>query len=81
MRTVRELSEKMWPGLAVIPTMAAGATDGRFLNTAGIWTYGVSGLFKEANGSGMHGLNERLRVKSLYEGQAFLYALAKALSD
>jgi len=80
-RTVRELSEQMWPGLPVIPTMAAGATDGRFLNTAGIWTYGVSGLFKEANGSGMHGLNERLRVKSLYEGQAFLYALAKALAE
>ena len=61
-KTVQDLTAKMWPGLKVIPTMAVGATDGRFLNSAGIWTYGVSGLVKEANGSGIHGLNERLSV-------------------
>jgi acetylornithine deacetylase/succinyl-diaminopimelate desuccinylase-like protein len=80
-KTVHDLSEKMWPGLKVIPTMAAGATDGRYLNSAGIWTYGVSGLVKEANGSGMHGLNERLSVKSLYDAQAFLYELARTLAE
>jgi acetylornithine deacetylase/succinyl-diaminopimelate desuccinylase-like protein len=61
--------------------MAAGATDGRFLNVAGIWTYGVSGLIKEANGSGIHGLNERLSVKSLYEGQRFLDELTRAVAN
>ena len=81
LRTVQDLSEKIWPGLKVISTMAAGATDGRFLNSAGIWTYGVSGLVKEANGSGMHGLNERLSVKSFYDAQAFLYALAGTLAE
>jgi acetylornithine deacetylase/succinyl-diaminopimelate desuccinylase-like protein len=79
--TARELTNKIWPGLPVIPTMAVGATDGRFLNAAGIWTYGVTGLFREAKGGGIHGLNERLRVKSLYESQAFLYELAKALAE
>jgi acetylornithine deacetylase/succinyl-diaminopimelate desuccinylase-like protein len=81
MKTVQDLSAKMWPGIPVIPTMAAGATDGRFLNAAGIWTYGVSGMFREASGSGIHGLNERLRTESLYEGQAFLYELAIALAE
>lgn len=80
-KTVGELSAKMWPGLKVIPTMAVGATDGRFLNSAGIWTYGVSGLVKEADGSGMHGLNERLSVKSLYDAQAFLYELARIMAE
>ena len=80
-RTVHDLSAKMWPGLKVIPTMAAGATDGKFLNSAGIWTYGVSGLVKEANGSGMHGLNERLSVKSLYDAQVFLYELVSTLAE
>lgn len=80
-KAVQDLSAKMWPGVPVIPTMAAGATDGRFLNAAGIWTYGVSGLFREASGSGIHGLNERLRTQSLYEGQAFLYELAIVLAD
>ncbi|MES2320398.1 MAG: M20/M25/M40 family metallo-hydrolase [Pseudomonadota bacterium] len=81
MKSVEELTAKMWPGIPVIPTMTAGATDGRFLNSAGIWTYGISGLFKEANGSGTHGLNERLRTESLYEGQTFLYELAIKLAE
>ena len=80
-KAVEELSEKMWPGVPVIPTMAVGATDGRFLNAAGIPTYGVSGLYKEADGSGLHGLNERLRVKSLYEAQQFLDALTVTLAE
>lgn len=80
-KAVQELTNKMWPGLPVLPTMAVGATDARFLNEAGIWTYGVSGLMREANGGGIHGLNERLRVKSLYEAQTFLYELAKLLAD
>lgn len=80
MTTVQNLSEKFWPGLPVIPTMAVGATDGRFMNVAGIWTYGVSGLTKEANGSGIHGLNERLGVKSLYDAQRFLDELTRAVA-
>jgi acetylornithine deacetylase/succinyl-diaminopimelate desuccinylase-like protein len=81
MNTMQAVSQKFWPGVPVIPTMAAGATDGRFLNVAGIWTYGVSGLIKEANGSGIHGLNERLSVKSLYEGQRFLDELTRAVAN
>ena len=80
MRAVEEISEQMWPGVPVIPTMANGATDGRFLNSIGIWTYGISGMFATPQGSGAHGLNERLRVKSLYEGQTYLYRLAKRLA-
>ena len=80
MNTMQALSQKMWPGVPVIPTMTVGATDGRFLNVAGIWTYGVSGLLREANGSGIHGLNERLSVKSLYEGQQFLDELTRAVA-
>jgi acetylornithine deacetylase/succinyl-diaminopimelate desuccinylase-like protein len=70
----------MWPGIPVVPTMSAGATDGRFLNNAGIWTYGVTGLFSGPGGSNAHGLNERLPVKSLYEGHEFNYRLIKRLA-
>ena len=45
LRADRETHRDMWPGVPVIPTMAAGATDGRFLTPAGIPTYGVSGIF------------------------------------
>lgn len=81
MKAVTDLTNQMWPGIPVVPTMSPGGTDGRFLNNAGIWTYGVSGIFHYPDGSNAHGLNERLPVKSLYEGQQFLYDLAKRLSQ
>lgn len=80
LKAVERVTESMWPGLPVIPTMSAGGTDGRFLRNDGIPTYGVSGIFNVTD-SGSHGLNERLRVDALYEGQEFLYRLTKALSS
>ena len=67
-----------WPGVPVVPSMATGATDGRFTNAAGIPTYGVTGMFYDPDGGGTHGLNERIRVRSLYEGRDFLFDLVKA---
>jgi acetylornithine deacetylase/succinyl-diaminopimelate desuccinylase-like protein len=80
MKAVEEISNDMWPGVPVVPTMSTGGTDGRFLNNAGIWTYGISGMFHGPEGSGAHGLNEHIRVKSLYDGQEYLYRLAKRLA-
>ncbi|MYN41576.1 M20/M25/M40 family metallo-hydrolase [Duganella sp. FT109W] len=80
MTAVEEISNAMWPGVPVVPTMSTGGTDGRFLNNAGIWTYGVSGMFHGPEGSGAHGLNEHIRVKSLYDGQEYLYRLGKRLA-
>ena len=74
---IEAVSAQMWPGVPVVPTLAAGATDGRFTINAGIPTYGISGIFHDPDGSGVHGLNERLRVRSLYEGHEFLYRLVK----
>lgn len=81
MRAVEQTSNELWPGIPVVPSLTTGATDGRFLNSARIPTYGVSGLFRDPDGSGVHGLNERLRVRSLYEGHEFLYRVVKLLSQ
>jgi len=64
----------------VIPTLSAGATDGRFLANIGIPTYGITGQFRDADGGGVHGLNERISVKSFYEGHQFLDRLVRALA-
>jgi acetylornithine deacetylase/succinyl-diaminopimelate desuccinylase-like protein len=80
MKAVEEISNDMWPGVPVVPSLLAGGTDGRFLNNAGIWTYGISGMFGGPETSGAHGLNEHIRVKSLYDGQEYLYRLAKRLA-
>jgi acetylornithine deacetylase/succinyl-diaminopimelate desuccinylase-like protein len=74
---VEVVSAQMWPGLPVVPTLLVATTDGRFTINAGIPTYGVSGIFGEPETSGVHGLNERLPVRSLYEGHEFLYRLVK----
>jgi acetylornithine deacetylase/succinyl-diaminopimelate desuccinylase-like protein len=76
-KPVETLAAKMWPGVPVVPFMSAGATDGAFLTPAGIPTYGVSGMFGDPDGNGAHGLNERLRVKSVYDGRDFLYQVVK----
>jgi acetylornithine deacetylase/succinyl-diaminopimelate desuccinylase-like protein len=74
---IEKLTEQMWPGIPVIPAMATGATDGRFLTPAGIPTYGVSGIFADGETTNAHGLNERVGVKQLMEGRIFLYQLVK----
>lgn len=78
---VRALAAEMWPGAAVVPTLATGATDGRFLNAAGIPTYGLSGIFHDAEGPRAHGLNERIRVKSLLDSRRFLHAIVRIYAD
>ena len=80
-KPVETLAAKMWPGVPVVPFMSAGATDGAFLTPAGIPTYGVSGMFGDPDGNGAHGLNERLRVKSVYDGRDFLYQVVKIYAD
>lgn len=78
---IKAAAARHWPGVPVVPTLSTGATDGRFTNAAGIPTYGVTGMFTDPDGNGVHGLNERLRVRSLYEGRDFLFDLVKAYAS
>ena len=80
MSAVEEISVAMWPGVPVIPTMSGGYTDSRWLRNAGIPAYGVSGLFSDPGKSGVHGLNEQVGVKALYDSKEFLYRLVKRLA-
>jgi acetylornithine deacetylase/succinyl-diaminopimelate desuccinylase-like protein len=74
------LTKQTWGDIPVIPTMSTGATDGRFLRAAGIPTYGVSGIFSVPGENNAHGRDEKLRVKSYYEGLEFLYRLVKQVA-
>jgi acetylornithine deacetylase/succinyl-diaminopimelate desuccinylase-like protein len=69
------------PTVPVIPTMSTGATDGRRLRAAGIPTYGVSGLFGDPSDARAHGRDERMLVKSYFDGQEFLRRLVHQLAD
>jgi len=80
MGAIEKLSQQFWPGAVVLPTMSAGATDGSYLRNAGIPTYGHSGLAGEMSDFRAHGKDERVLVKSFYEGDEYLYQLVKMLS-
>ena len=71
------LAKEMFPGVPNLVTMSAGATDAAFLTPVGIPTYGISGNFSDPDGGGVHGLNERIHVKSLMDARAYLYRLMK----
>ncbi|HKU16043.1 MAG TPA: M20/M25/M40 family metallo-hydrolase [Steroidobacteraceae bacterium] len=77
MGPIEKVSARFYPGVPVIPILQPGATDGQFLGPAGIPTYGINGLFLDPDLGGIHGLNERVRVQSLYDGRDFLYELVK----
>jgi acetylornithine deacetylase/succinyl-diaminopimelate desuccinylase-like protein len=79
-QAVTSATEKLWPGVVTVPIMVMGATDGRSLRIAGIPTYGVQGFFIDRDDVRFHGRDERMRVQSFYEGQAFLYDLVKRLA-
>ena len=77
---IEKLAAEFWPGTPVVPTMSAGATDGAFLRNAGIPTYGHEGLATEVSENRAHGRDERVPVKSFYEGLEYLYRLVKLLA-
>jgi acetylornithine deacetylase/succinyl-diaminopimelate desuccinylase-like protein len=80
MGAIEKLSGEFWPGAIVLPIMSAGATDGSFLRSAGIPTYGHSGMAIEIGDSRIHGNDERLAVQSFYQGNEYLYRLVKMLA-
>ena len=81
MQPARKIAERIWPGVVLVPTLSTGYSDGKYLNPSGVPTYGLSGMFEDAEGNHIHGLNERMRVKSLMEGRRFLYEVVKVYGD
>ena len=69
------LAKKHFRGVPLIPAMSTGATDGRYLNAAGIATYGMPGRFGMPDGNGVHGLNERISVVGVLDERDYLFDL------
>jgi acetylornithine deacetylase/succinyl-diaminopimelate desuccinylase-like protein len=78
---LEKLTAEVWPGVPVVPMMQPGATDGEFLNAAGIPTYGIEAVFIGPDLGNIHGLNEYLGVQSLLEGREFMYRLVRSYAE
>jgi acetylornithine deacetylase/succinyl-diaminopimelate desuccinylase-like protein len=82
MDPVTQITRDMWGNIPIIPVMSTGATDSRFYRALGVPAFGVSGLFSDPTvDARAHGRDERMSIKSYYEGQEFLYRLTKALTS
>jgi acetylornithine deacetylase/succinyl-diaminopimelate desuccinylase-like protein len=68
------------PGVPVAPYQESGGTDGRLFRAAGIPTYGVGETFIKDSDVFAHGLNERIPVKSFYDGLEHWYVLVKEVA-
>jgi acetylornithine deacetylase/succinyl-diaminopimelate desuccinylase-like protein len=79
MKTIGDVVQEMWPGVTVMPSLMLGASDGKFLNGAGIPAYGVPGTFLGENDVRAHGKDERIGINEFYQGVDFYDKLLKAL--
>jgi len=79
MAAVTASTNKLWPGIPVIPAMDTGATDGIYLIRAGIPAYGLSGIFRDEDDDRAHGRDERILTQSFDDGVGFVYDLVSSL--
>jgi acetylornithine deacetylase/succinyl-diaminopimelate desuccinylase-like protein len=73
------VARQVWGPVPIVPFMETGATDGLFLRNAGMPVYGISGIPYEVDDVRAHGKDERIFVRSFYQGLDFVYALIRAL--
>ncbi|WP_394761430.1 M20/M25/M40 family metallo-hydrolase [Phenylobacterium sp.] len=78
---MEKVAAKYFPGTPLVPTMSTGASDAIYLSPVGIPTYGVPGFWSGPEGSGAHGLNEHMSVKSVMVGRDYLTELVKTYAD
>jgi len=74
---MKAVAAKHFPGVPLLPAMSSGASDAVYFGQIKMPIYGVPGVFGDPDGNGVHGLNERLRVASLYDGRDYLFDLVK----
>lgn len=76
---IKAVAGSMWPGVPLVPTMSTGATDAIYFGQTPV--YGLSGIFAQPGETHAHGLDERIQVKSLYDGRVFLYQVVKLYAN
>jgi acetylornithine deacetylase/succinyl-diaminopimelate desuccinylase-like protein len=81
MKPLDKVTDEVWPGMTVIPTMATGASDGIYTNAAGLPTYAFTGTAIDLGDVRAHGKDERIRAESYDQGVDFFYRYLKTLTS
>jgi len=77
---IESVVHSMWPGVAVVPSMSAGASDSLFTRNGGIPSYGVSGSWIDVRDIRAHGRDERREEHAFYESVEFTHRLMLELT-
>jgi len=80
-KAMKKTLNETWPGVPLVATMSAGASDGKFTRIAGIPTFGIACMFYELGDNRAHGKDERTEVQDFYDGVDFNYKLIRSLSS
>lgn len=79
MEPLQQVVTQMWK-VQVIPGMDTGASDGVYLDAAGIPSYGITGVGIDVDDIRAHGKDERVRAEAFYAGLHFYYRYLRALT-
>lgn len=78
---VRSIAAETWPSAPIVPLLALGATDSRFLRARGIAAYGLNPIaISESDARRAHGVDERIAVASLRPAIEFFHRLVVELA-
>jgi acetylornithine deacetylase/succinyl-diaminopimelate desuccinylase-like protein len=77
---VTEVVHSMWPGVAVVPTMATGFSDDRQTRNAGMVSYDLAGVWMDVDENRAHGRDERVGAQEFDESVEYTYRLMKVMS-
>jgi acetylornithine deacetylase/succinyl-diaminopimelate desuccinylase-like protein len=80
MAPLERVAAEMWPGAPVIPEMETGASDSIYTVAGGMPSYGINGVAIDQDDIRAHGKDERVRVRSYFDGVEFYYRFLKALT-
>jgi acetylornithine deacetylase/succinyl-diaminopimelate desuccinylase-like protein len=69
-----------FPGVDVVPSMSAGATDSKHFRAAGVPSYGIDAAFTKPDDTFAHGLNERLPASEVEAGLEFWHRVLTQLA-
>jgi acetylornithine deacetylase/succinyl-diaminopimelate desuccinylase-like protein len=81
-RVLEQVSRRMYPGAAVLPTMSTGASDKAQMRAKGVQSYGIgpSSSEEDSTNYGAHGDVERLLESSVYNFVEFTWNVVTEIS-
>jgi acetylornithine deacetylase/succinyl-diaminopimelate desuccinylase-like protein len=81
-RALEQVSQRLYPGATVLPSMSTGATDMAFLRAKGIQSYGIGipSTDEDSLNYGAHSDVERLLESSLYQFTEFTWSAVTAVA-